>query len=48
VLLKGTGKHTCVIPESEIKFQEAVKEHKYQSCTCGLIIELAEACNHIS
>ncbi|KAF2497954.1 hypothetical protein BU16DRAFT_537538 [Lophium mytilinum] len=48
-LMDSKGPHTCVISEAEVKFQEAVKEHKYQRCTeCNFVIELTEACNHIS
>ncbi|KAF2808675.1 uncharacterized protein BDZ99DRAFT_418026 [Mytilinidion resinicola] len=47
-LIDYEGPHTCAISDAEVKFQEAVKEHKYQRCTCKYVIELSEACNHIT
>jgi hypothetical protein len=41
--------HTCTTPEIDEKFQQTAKEKGYQECKiCGHVIELKEACNHIT
>ena len=45
----GIQNHECKIDENEVKFRQMVTQEGYQECTgCGAIIELTDACNHIT
>ncbi|CAO2651208.1 Nn.00g095050.m01.CDS01 [Neocucurbitaria sp. VM-36] len=45
----GTQNHTCQQNEDEKKFKQTATEKGYKECfICGAIVELAEACNHIT
>jgi hypothetical protein len=49
LLPNGIEGHVCEVQEDERKFRETAKEQGYQECaSCGHIVELAEACNHIT
>jgi transcription initiation factor IIE alpha subunit len=41
--------HVCQQDENEKKFKQTATEKGYQECSvCGAVVELAEACNHIT
>jgi transcription initiation factor IIE alpha subunit len=49
LLEQGVENHVCEQDENEKKFKETAAEKGYQECSlCGAVVELAEACNHIS
>jgi hypothetical protein len=48
-LNEGTQIHVCKKDENEVKFQKLATENGYQKCSqCSAVVELAEACNHIT
>ncbi|KAF2005102.1 hypothetical protein P154DRAFT_530776 [Amniculicola lignicola CBS 123094] len=41
--------HVCDVPEDDKKFQDTAAKEGYKECyNCGRVVELAEACNHIT
>ncbi|KAF2792460.1 hypothetical protein K505DRAFT_278765 [Melanomma pulvis-pyrius CBS 109.77] len=49
VLHDGAAEHSCEIADEDQQFKDTVKKEGYQECyACGSIVELIEACNHIS
>ncbi|KAL6710827.1 hypothetical protein ACN47E_007884 [Coniothyrium glycines] len=49
LLDQGTQNHGCRQDEQDKKFKQTAAEKGYQECfVCGAIVELAEACNHIT
>ncbi|KAF2836442.1 hypothetical protein M501DRAFT_979578 [Patellaria atrata CBS 101060] len=44
-----TNSHHCEYTQEEVGFERAVREHRYQRCpNCDRVVELMEACNHIT
>lgn len=51
VIEQGTNlwNHVCEADEEERKFKQMAKEEGFQECfSCGRMVELTEACNHIT
>ncbi|KAJ4297928.1 hypothetical protein N0V90_005827 [Kalmusia sp. IMI 367209] len=49
LLVDGVQGHICVVAEHDKKFKDCVNEQGYKECSvCGVTVELAEACNHIT
>ncbi|KAH5074864.1 hypothetical protein HBH95_138300 [Parastagonospora nodorum] len=49
ILAEGTNNHVCKKDENEEKFQKLATENGYQNCSqCSAVVELMEACNHVT
>ncbi|KAF2446737.1 hypothetical protein P171DRAFT_238268 [Karstenula rhodostoma CBS 690.94] len=49
LLADGTEGHICKTSDHDQKFKETVNERGFKECfVCGAVVELAEACNHIT
>jgi len=49
ILVDGTKNHVCKKNENEEKFQKLATENGYQNCSqCSAVVELMEACNHVT